>query len=205
MDVVRITHYSQLLEIRPAWNALSGDHPILRWEWLANWWRFYSGRQADHVQRLCVLVCTEANQVVGIAPWRLVRSPLKGRVLRFLGEEEVCSDYLTILHEPQYRDRIVSTIVDYLTDEFTAWDAIELDDVRDGDPIVPRLLNEFATRGFGTSQPTQQTNYWQLALPSTWDEYMSAISKSHRKQLRRLSRAYVETGKSLVSVCRNDR
>jgi CelD/BcsL family acetyltransferase involved in cellulose biosynthesis len=37
--------------------------------------------------------------------------------------------------------------------------------------------------------------WWALDLPASWDDYLAAISKSHRKQLRRLERDVLESNR----------
>jgi CelD/BcsL family acetyltransferase involved in cellulose biosynthesis len=39
---------------------------------------------------------------------------------------------------------------------------------------------------------------WRVHLPKRWDDYLAMLSKSHRKQLRRLDRAYFATGRAKV-------
>ena len=41
-------------------------------------------------------------------------------------------------------------------------------------------------------------NCWRIELPATWDEYLATLSKSHRKQIRRLERDVFETGRAVL-------
>jgi CelD/BcsL family acetyltransferase involved in cellulose biosynthesis len=41
-------------------------------------------------------------------------------------------------------------------------------------------------------------NCWRLALPKSWDQYLAMLSKSHRKQLRRLDRNFFRSGRAVM-------
>ena len=76
--------------LREDWNRLAAGMPLRAWEWYALWWRTYR----EGKQRLRTLVIHDEQQRVrGIAPWYQTRSLTAGRVLRFLGDNEICTDY----------------------------------------------------------------------------------------------------------------
>ncbi|MCH7690650.1 MAG: GNAT family N-acetyltransferase, partial [candidate division Zixibacteria bacterium] len=43
-------------------------------------------------------------------------------------------------------------------------------------------------------------NCWRIELPNTWEEYVASLSKSHRKQVRRVERRLLETGKAQLQT-----
>ena len=46
----------------------------------------------------------------------------------------------------------------------------------------------------------ERPSCWRVLLPASWDEYLSRLSKSHRKQIRRLQRNYFDTGRARACV-----
>src|SRR5689334_16875303 len=93
--IERFTDEHQLASLRAAWNALARGVAFRSYEWLESWWRTYG---AGPNRQLCVLGAFGADgRLAGVAPWYLEATPLGGRVLRFLGSGEVCSDYMSVL------------------------------------------------------------------------------------------------------------
>jgi CelD/BcsL family acetyltransferase involved in cellulose biosynthesis len=200
MQVHRITDGKELAQLQRAWNRLAGEVPFRRHEWLATWWRHYAPELStiERQAELYTLGVYEAGELVGIAPWYLDRSPTRGRVVRFLGSGEVCSDYLTVLAAPQRREAIACALAAWLTEAANSsgrdrWDMLALSGVERNDPILCRLMTElYASRASIYVQPTAST--WRIDLPAEWPEYLERLSKSHRKQIRRLERHDLDTG-----------
>lgn len=174
------------------WNRLANDMPLRRWEWLAPWWRHYRTAKA----RLCVLVVRDQHaQVVGIAPWYQTHSFLQGRVLRFLGDNEICTDYQTLLAEPAQADAVVASIGEWLLgagrDE---WDTLDWRGKLAADPLLEPLAAHVLAAG-GMSGQRLLENSWRVELPRTWHEYTSQhLSRGRADKLKALQRKYVKTG-----------
>jgi CelD/BcsL family acetyltransferase involved in cellulose biosynthesis len=187
------------------WNRLAGGMPFRRWEWLATWWRHYApGR------RLCTLAVYDGlGKLVGLAPWCLERSLAQGRVLRFLGSGEVCSDYLSLLCEAGLEDEVARAVADYLcgtlgNDRTTCrWDLLELTGVDAEDPLVPRLADRLEERGCVVHRAAGPC-CWRLEFPSTWEAYEAQLSKSHRKQVRRMHERVLATGRAVLHTVRDE-
>lgn len=203
MQVARIASVAELAKLEPVWSELAGDGPFLRWEWLEPWWRHYVVRRADtrgDCELLTLVVRDQADKVLGIAPWFLTSSATQGRVLRFLGSGEVCSDYLTVLCRPEHEAAVADALAEWLTDRGAggmAWDALLLDGVRADDIVIARLASELHRRGCGWQQ-RPGLNCWRLQLPETWAAYEALLSKSHRKQVRRLLKRAAVGGRAQV-------
>ncbi|HEV3415894.1 MAG TPA: GNAT family N-acetyltransferase, partial [Pirellulales bacterium] len=204
-EVVRLTTPGELQPWRLQWNALSRDIPFCRWEWLEGWWRHY-GQSAGHPRRgreLYVLAVIDATQsLVALAPWYLERSAPLGRVVRFLGGGEVCSEYLSLLAREGDEEAAAKTLAEWLTREGASqgadrWDAIKLIGVERDNLTVGRLLGHLAKRGQFIERRSG-LNCWRLSLPATWEQYLAILSKCHRKQLRRLDRDYFRSGRAVV-------
>ena len=203
MHVRRITHVIELHSLAPAWNSLAGGIPFRLCEWNSTWWRHY-GQQGQ----LYVLAVVDADgELLGVAPWYIENVRARGRVLRFLGSGEVCSDYQTILSRPGQEETDAKAVADYLCNEdpdaddetggTRDWDLLQLSGVLQDDPVLRVLIGELAARGAAVhEEPT--LNCWRIQFPPTWEEYEAMLSKGHRKQVRRLKRDYLDSGRAVL-------
>src|SRR6476620_3242853 len=210
MHVKQITTWEDLTALEHEWNAVAGGMPFRSWHWLATWWKHYGSSVQRDSERgdaqpsdrqlyvLAVFTDGEAGSInkqgrfVGIAPWYLDRTRIKGNVLRWLGSGEVCTDHLSLICRPEDAPAVADAVADSLTTQFDDWDRIDLSAVDDNDVAISKLLSRFEERECLVSrQPADAC--WALDLPGTWDEYLASISKSHRKQVRQLERRVLET------------
>ncbi len=203
MHVRRITHAVELHQLATAWNNLANGVPFRLCEWNSTWWRHY-GQQGQ----LYVLVVVAADgELLGVAPWYIEPLRARGRVLRFLGSGEVCSDYQTVLCKSGSENTVLPALADYLckgpgSDESQIsgpldWDLLNMDGVPTTDANVGRLVRELASRGAAVHQePT--LSCWRLTFPESWASYEAMLSKGHRKQLRRLQRTFLDTGRAVL-------
>src|SRR5690606_8937905 len=82
------------------------------------------------------------------------------------------------------------------------WDALELDGIDGEDEMMRRLGDALAERGaLVTRRPG--LNCWRLALPGSWDEGLAGVSKSHRKQLRRIETRLLDNGRAKLHSIRD--
>jgi CelD/BcsL family acetyltransferase involved in cellulose biosynthesis len=205
LEAIRIQSFAELAAWSREWNALGGGNPFLSYEWLDAWWRNYeqhSGRAQRGRELYILLVCDAWKRLVGIAPVYVERTTTQGRVLRFLGGGETCSEYVSIRCEAGFEDDVAATLADWLTeanliDEDDRWDVLKLAAVDQGDPVVGRLLDHLEDRGHRVDRKPG-VNRWRIELPATWDDYLATLSKCHRKKLRRLERDDFDSGRVLV-------
>jgi hypothetical protein len=130
--------------------------------------------------------------LIGIAPWYLDRTVIKGNVLRWLGSGEVCTDHLSLLCRPEHRERVAESFAHSLTTNCDEWDRLDLGGVDADDYSATALVALLEERDCLVSRQAADS-CWVLDLPASWDEYLAAISKSHRKQLRQLERRVLES------------
>jgi CelD/BcsL family acetyltransferase involved in cellulose biosynthesis len=176
------------------WNRLAGDIPCLRWEWLETWWRHYATRSDE---LFVVEVRDWQGELVGIAPWYLNRSMKHGRIIRFLGSGDVCSDYLTVLASPDARELVVEEIASYLTEDACGeWDLIELTGVDAEDQAVASLVDRLAARDYVIHQQSGES-CWRLELTADWESYVKTLSKTRRQRTRQIVRREFETGRAV--------
>jgi len=128
-----ITRWEQLGQYAGQWNRLAGDVPFRRWEWLAGWWRHY-GQTAKGRRHLAVAVVKDSTgQVIGLTPWYLQQSLVEGRVLRWLGGDEVCSDHLSLLCLPGCQQQVAEALAEWFSQAESP--------VRSGRPVGAGLLH----------------------------------------------------------------
>ena len=194
--------------------------PFRRWEWLESWWQQYGPEpgQERPSRELFVLAVLDAR---AHAAWP---RPLVYRALRvaragscgFLGSGEVCSEYLSLLAADGQEETVARGLAKWLTESTKAKYQRP-----DGRSIV-RSLGRVETHrpspatimrspGCWIIWPTRATpsiagrgmNCWRLALPGSWEEYLAMVSKSHRKQLRRLDRDFFRSGRACIHWVRD--
>jgi CelD/BcsL family acetyltransferase involved in cellulose biosynthesis len=201
---MRVTEHRCFQELEPSkarWNELARGVPFRRWEWLATWWEHYGCGTAEQPSQMRLLIAAvwDGDTLVGVAPWYHSRTWADGRTIRMLGGGEVCSDYLTILCEPSWEDRVAKALADWLTlntngrTQSATWDVVELAGVAEGDTAVGRLVDHLSDTGCAVYR-RRGLSCWRINLPASWEEFVARLSKSHRKQVRRAARE-LESGR----------
>jgi CelD/BcsL family acetyltransferase involved in cellulose biosynthesis len=223
ISVELVTTWNGLLQLEQPWNALSAGMPLRSWDWLATWWKHYGSvaqRAADHNEdklterqlRVMAVYGDELNatsseissrKLVGIAPWYLDRTIVKGNVLRWLGSGEVCTDHLSLICRPQHQEQVANAVAEVLTTTCDDWDRLELNAVDADDATVGLLTSALEERGCVVSRYPADA-CWALELPASWEAYLATLSKSHRKQLRRLEREVLETDRVRWHLVRSE-
>ena len=189
------TDFEQLRELAVRWDALAGEIPFRSFEWAHTWWQHYSEPSS---QLFTLVVSDEDGEIVGIAPWYLKGSPSLGRVVRFLGSGEVCSDYLTILVSSELAEAVVERLARWLAHEgATRWNLLELKGVEAENEVIAHLGQELAKQGLLVHREPDM-NCWRTELSATWDDFLATLSKARRARTRTLLRRTVEAGRAVV-------
>jgi CelD/BcsL family acetyltransferase involved in cellulose biosynthesis len=186
------------------------------WTWLSTWWRHYGPTDSQPMSasnQLFVLAvyegddspncqtpaqsssCTSTtDRLIAILPCYLQRSLTRGRVLRLLGDGEVCSDHLDLLATATNAPRAADALASYLCDHSDRWDLIDFPslDINQEHVKIGKLIAALAECECHVSETPDQ-NCWTVNLPETWEDFLSLQSKSHRKQLRRLEKRVLES------------
>ncbi len=211
LRVVRHTALEALAPRAACWDELAPGVPFRTWAWNSHWWRVY-GDQAEpcrpHRELFVLAVLDRDDRLVGLAPWYVDHGAARGRVVRFLGSGEVCSDYLAVLARPDMEDAVAASLADWLTQgskqpasrsatSGDGWDLLELTDVDAADPATNRLAEHLRRRGH-TVHCRPGPNCWRIELPGRWDDFLALLSKSHRRQLRRTERALLASGRVVL-------
>lgn len=141
---------------------------------------------------------------MGVAPWYVESTALQGRVLQPLGSGEICSDYLGVLCHPAAQEAVVEALVDYLAMSARndapgqlRWDLLKLDGIEAKDHITADLIHGLALSGCMIHY-RPDFNCWRLDLPADWDCYVASLGKHMRREVRRLEREYLDTGRATL-------
>ncbi len=201
LEAIRIRSFAELAAWSGKWNELSGGNPFLRYEWLEAWWRNYGqhcGQPQQGRELFILLLCDDSKRLVGIAPLYVDRTATHGRVLRFLGGGEICSEYVSVRCAAGFEEAVTETLADYLAlageaDDDDRWDALKLAAIDESDSLIDRLLRHLEDRGHCVYRKPG-VNRWRVSLPRTWEDYLATLSKCHRKKLRRLERDDMDSG-----------
>jgi CelD/BcsL family acetyltransferase involved in cellulose biosynthesis len=214
-STVFVRLYQTLADLAPlgeAWDALATDCPFRRWTWLSTWWQHFgadgsstSSSQRAKRRRLNVLLAfddADANSgdaatLVGILPCYVMSSLAHGRVLRLLGDGEVCSDHLGVIAAVERSQAVAAAFAEHLLDESndSTWDLVDFDAIDEDDAPTAQLFDELAARRCGIVQYAGP-RCWTIDLPGDWEEFLSLQSKSHRKQLRQAERRVLDSDRA---------
>jgi CelD/BcsL family acetyltransferase involved in cellulose biosynthesis len=202
MLVELCTSLEQLEPYAPAWNCIARHVPFRRWEWLSAWWRQYGqGRP------LFVLAVFHGESLVGLAPWFIDACGARGRMLRFLGVGEVCSDYLSVLATAEHEEAVATALANWLSQSADAtdvegqpapaWDLLELEAVCASDRMTACLAEQLVEHDFAIHR-RRTVNCWRIELPATWEEYLDSLGKTHRRQMRQIDQQSLRSGRAVM-------
>jgi CelD/BcsL family acetyltransferase involved in cellulose biosynthesis len=182
-------------ELKDKWDSLleqsSNPNVFLTWEWLHAWWEFYS----DGYQLYILMALDQNEDILGIAPFCLTRiSPIRLKVLRFLGTKEVCSDHLDFILRKGKEKETLSLFFDYLVENSKEWDLLDLTDFREDSPGLP-LTQAWAEKNRFSFSLNPWTVCPYALLAETWEGFLSGLSANSRKDIRRQLRLMEESGK----------
>jgi CelD/BcsL family acetyltransferase involved in cellulose biosynthesis len=213
MRVFCLTTLAELAPYAEDWERLAAGMPFRSWTWLSHWWRQYGPRSDTEELRtrlatLCVF--DDADTLVGIAPWYLDCSAVRGRVLRPLGSGEVCSDYLGVLCQPARQEAVAGALADYLVEnalddgpDALRWDLLQLDGIDAEDRAMNALAGDLAAAGCSIQRQSKMS-CWRLDLPTDWESYVASLGKHLRRDARNLDRELRENRATLHEATRLD-
>ena len=169
-------HRGPLDSLLPEWEALFRDDPnatpFAAPGWARAWWPHWSGDS-----QAWVVTVREQGRLVALAPLVAARrGPF--RVLTELGRPP--GNYWEPLALPGMRDAAGAAIAAELRARSDEWHAVLLGGMPDGSGF------EAALRGAGLRvRARRPTPYPGIALPGSFDEYLAALPRKRRKDLRR--------------------
>jgi CelD/BcsL family acetyltransferase involved in cellulose biosynthesis len=227
LEVYQLSTLAELSSIRLRWNELAGDVPMRSWQWLERWWHEYGNLNrslpvggydlpSNVVERELYILAAfnPPDELVAIAPWYIEHTATRGRTLRFLGTGEVCTDYSTILCQAGFESAVAETlartlsdplhVADWLTQNSVRhWDRIEFASVPRNDRIMQQLFLALEAENNLVHRRAAES-CWRVNLPTSWDDYLASLSKSHRKQVRRRQKEFFDSGRAQVRWVENE-
>ncbi|MDB6074444.1 MAG: uncharacterized protein JWO89_2084 [Verrucomicrobiaceae bacterium] len=175
-------------KLQPEWDALLARSavrtPFLTWDWVSTWWSI-----SKESAQLCVGVARDhEGTLVAIAPLCICRADTGlRRVLRHLtflgGIGNIVSasmDFIVVAGQEKVLTLLLCQI---FARAEQPWDVIDLPGLYEESPnlsIFRRSLRAFDNPGERSAPHISHS----LALPSTWEEYLSSISGNRRNDHR---------------------
>ncbi len=147
---------------------------------MLNAWHAFR-RPSDHLN--VIVFHDQAGQLVGLAPWYRRQGFASGTTLRFLADGSVCSDFQTVLTQPEYADQVRDSLIDWLSSPSQSWDQLELEGCCESDAWMNAFHQAMAARGHRTHWK-QTLNTWRIDLQEGWDTVKANFSKTQHAQLR---------------------
>jgi len=196
--------FDSLLNLRAEWNPLlqrsESNVLFLTWEWQRAWWQAF-GRGKDlrvlsirdereNLQAIVPLFVQETHFDPRIAlpdintehPFD-VASGTRQRIIQLVGGTKV-SDYLDIIAPTELTRQVCAVFLDILAD-MEDWHILDLRPLPARSPTVSAVAELSRTHGWDVHQ-TREEVCPVLALPDTWEKYLSqTLNKKQRHELRR--------------------
>jgi len=148
--------------------------------WLEAWWQAFGGDD-----ELMLSAVTDGDTPLGIAPLRS-----NGETAYFVGSPDVC-DYLDCIVRPGAENDFYGALLDGLPRRDVA--TLELHSLRPESSVMRHLVPLARERGHAV-QVTDADASMELDLFATWDEYLAALNKKQRHELRRKMRNLEKAG-----------
>jgi|GEM_PF-77482 len=140
--------------------------------WQKTWWN----SMGSETMELVILSVREDDKVIGIGP--LVKDH---GIISFLGSTDVCDlhDFVVL---KGYEEKFFETMFEYLIQD--TWDEIKLESVLSYSPTLV-YMESFAKKNGYKLDKVIEDKLVGVALPDSWDEYLSKLRKKDRHELRR--------------------
>lgn len=200
-----LTSERQFDALRQEWKAFV-QRPEVRatafqaFEWQRVWWRHF-GEPYD----LHLVTLRDGDRLVGILPFFLETHKMMGLVpfrrLRLIGSEVPHtiglfssyspSDYLDIIVDPEYAEPAAASIGRYFDRLMEICDQIELNELPESGCFMTYFRPEMVRGGRSFRQEELETCP-RIELPDSMDDYLSALDRKARYELRYSKRAVTE-------------
>jgi CelD/BcsL family acetyltransferase involved in cellulose biosynthesis len=157
------------------------DTIFMTWDWQKTWWEWFG-----QGLRLCVVTIRDGKELVGLVPLYAEANATDQRTFRLAGGVEL-SDYLDLVVTADSREaQTYEVFWRWLTnDGGDSWSLLDLHNVPASSPSIRRLPALAEASGDFLVSLDMEEVCPVIALPSTWDEYLSSLSKKERHEIRR--------------------
>jgi len=148
--------------------------------WLEVWWREFQPGTELHLAAI-----RQKSDIIGIAPLQV-----KGKEASFVGSADVC-DYLDFVIVPGRENDFFNALLDDLRQQ--GINLLDLRPLRPDSTVVTHLVGLAKNRGFEVLCQEENVTL-ELDLPPTWEDYLDALDKKQRHEVRRKLRRLWEAG-----------
>ncbi len=208
MRIVRFSTFDELLPYAEQWDRINqsspgGGVPFRSWDWASTWWQYYGAHWHASRSLFVLAAFDDLGNLAGLAPWYVERSIAFGRVLRFLGCGEVCSEHLDLIVQAGRENEVAAALADWLTVELAQEaDLLELAAV-DAEGSRSEKLFDFIGGSTCTIHRGDADPCWRIDLPPSVDEYLTRLSKHGRNAFRRIERRMLDSGRAVLKTADN--
>ncbi len=194
IDLSVLSCVEELARRKSDWDRLAAtdrrDGMFRGYDWNVLWLKHMDPRATPHVLE----IRRASGEVVGIVP--LCRRTYKGSVFRFrslgfTGREVTCGDFLDVLAEPGYKDRVLSCVLEYLEQALRRNELIVLGECLQGSDTAHRLREWVGAKKLRARWQEERAAPY-IELPSSFDEYIRTLSRNTRSNLKRRERQLLQ-------------
>jgi len=171
--------------LEPGWNDLlqrsRANCPFLTWEWVSTWWSLYRGDSTLYLLQ----ARDEVGRLAGLAPLKRCRRRLNGlwpvSVVEFIGHGgDVNPEYLDFIVEPERSTDVLNALVAFLREDRRV-DGIDLRPLAAHSASLACLSSVF--RGKESLDVSPDAACPVLALPATYESFLTGRSRNYRKKI----------------------
>ncbi|HEY8173111.1 MAG TPA: GNAT family N-acetyltransferase [Dehalococcoidia bacterium] len=148
--------------------------PFITPAWQRVWLEHFQGDR-----ELRVYTARDGERLIGVAPMLLS----DGRA-ELVGHYSIC-DYMDVAVTPGFEQTFIPSLLERLADDGAK--TVEMRGLREISPTVGAVCACAPGVGYGVERQDEALAP-VIDLPSTWDEYLGALSKKDRHELRRKMR-----------------
>ena len=160
---------------------------------LTSWWNHIWHKYIDAKASIDIIEIYENENLIGIAPLSI-----EDKTIKFIGDENLY-DYKDFIVIPGKESTFFEQLCKHIRK--IPWDKIELDSIPYNSPTLDYIPKFFEIEKNNvdiypeTSTPT-------LILTRNWDDYLSALSKKHRHELKRKIKRLASQTKYETHICK---
>lgn len=139
-----------------------------------------------------VLAVKHDHDVVAIAPFCIQKKNACLRELSLAGSDVVCGEYLDIIALPEFRASAMQPIWETLLAGQSHWDLLSFNGVHNEGDLFWEARDRARQAGLMTCYDEKACPF--IELPSTFEHYLSRLSRKRRKHFARSIRVFKEQG-----------
>lgn len=183
LNIEILTTIPQLAAVLPEWDTLAALDPRDGYCRTGAWylcWLQYIQRNAQPL----IMVARDFGRIVGIAPFCLMQHNSYLKALTLGGSQIVCGDYLGLPCLPEYKQKVLHSVLEKVTELGSMWDLFMLPDIKKDGDLFKQVEHWAAAQGIKSRASDRQVCPY-IELPASYEQYLQTVTKKKRKDLRR--------------------